>query len=91
MAGLGGTKHHKTPQTTTKHHKPPQTTSQTTTNNPKAQINHHTHPLNKYSDPNLGRKCCGPECGVQKGSDTIKFVTANIQIKFSVGFHMETE
>ena len=79
---MGGTKYHKPPQNITNHHKPhhkqPQTTSQTTTNNPKAQINHHTHPLNKYSDPNLGKKCCGLECGVQKGYDIVKFVTANI-------------
>ena len=74
----GGTKHHKPPQNTTNHHKTPQTTSQTTTNHSKAQINHHTHPLNKYSDPNLGRKCCGLECEVQKGYDIVKFVTANI-------------
>ena len=58
----------------TKHHKPPQNT----TNHPKAQLNHHTHPLNKYSDPNLGRKCCGLECEVQKGYDIVKFLTANI-------------
>ena len=50
----------------TKHHKPPQDTTNHTTNHPKAQINHYTHPLNKYSDPNLGRKCCGLEWGAER-------------------------
>ena len=57
----GGTKHHKTPQTTTnhttKHHKPTQTTTNQTTKplKPKLIVGY------TCSDPNWGRKCAvGP-------------------------------
>ena len=56
---MGGTKHHKTPQTTTnhttKHHKPTQTTTNQTTKplKPKLIVGYTS------SDPNWGRKCAG--------------------------------
>ena len=68
---LNTTNHHKTPQTTTEHHKPHHKQTQS----PNKSL--HTS-IKQYSDPNLGRICCGLECGVQKGYDIVKFVTANI-------------